>query len=408
MLRTITMAVAGVAIGAGGSADARQASLQGIGVLPGYTRSSANGLSADGSTVVGSCNNGTIADFRAFRWTAAGGIQDLGLLPGGTFAQAHGVNGDGSVVVGRCIVGGITRAFRWTSAGGMQEVVAPPGSFTIAIGVSADGSVVAGTAGVGGVRAFRWTAAGGAVLLPLPGWPGMEAWAISDDGSTIVGESSGVVVPSQPFRWTAAGGTQPLGSLSPSFETHSVGVSGDAAVVVGTFGTLANSHGFKVIPPGAPQILPAPGAFTWSAHDASQDGSVIGGGLSPFPDSEAYLWSADPGNVVLSQHLASLGVNVADWTLSTIQGVSADGRTFAGRGAHTIAPGQTRDEAWIADLGPVCYPDCTEDGQLTIADFGCFQTRFVAADPYADCNGVGGLTIADFACFQTKFVAGCP
>ncbi len=55
-----------------------------------------------------------------------------------------------------------------------------------------------------------------------------------------------------------------------------------------------------------------------------------------------------------------------------------------------------------------CYPDCNGVGGLTIADFGCFQTRFVAGDPYADCNGVGGLTIADFGCFQTAFVAGCP
>ncbi len=62
-------------------------------------------------------------------------------------------------------------------------------------------------------------------------------------------------------------------------------------------------------------------------------------------------------------------------------------------------------------IGPVvvpCYPDCNGVGGLTIADFGCFQTKFVAGDPYADCNGVGGLTIADFGCFQTKFVAGCP
>ncbi len=55
-----------------------------------------------------------------------------------------------------------------------------------------------------------------------------------------------------------------------------------------------------------------------------------------------------------------------------------------------------------------CYPDCNGGGGLTIADFGCFQTKFVQGDPYADCNGVGGLTIADFGCFQTKFVAGCP
>jgi hypothetical protein len=55
-----------------------------------------------------------------------------------------------------------------------------------------------------------------------------------------------------------------------------------------------------------------------------------------------------------------------------------------------------------------CYPDCNGVGGLTIADFGCFQTAFVAGNPYADCNGVGGLTIADFGCFQTAFVAGCP
>ncbi len=55
-----------------------------------------------------------------------------------------------------------------------------------------------------------------------------------------------------------------------------------------------------------------------------------------------------------------------------------------------------------------CYPECTGEGQLTIADFGCFQTKFVAQDPYADCTGDGQRTIADFGCFQTRFVAGCP
>ena len=54
------------------------------------------------------------------------------------------------------------------------------------------------------------------------------------------------------------------------------------------------------------------------------------------------------------------------------------------------------------------YPDCNADGSLTVADFGCFQTKFVAGDAYADCNGDGVRTVADFGCFQTKFVAGCP
>ncbi len=55
-----------------------------------------------------------------------------------------------------------------------------------------------------------------------------------------------------------------------------------------------------------------------------------------------------------------------------------------------------------------CYTDCNTDGALTVADFGCFQTKFVGGSPYADCNADGVLTVADFGCFQTQFVSGCP
>lgn len=60
---------------------------------------------------------------------------------------------------------------------------------------------------------------------------------------------------------------------------------------------------------------------------------------------------------------------------------------------------------WVEGL---CYADCNGDGGLSLADFGCFQTTFVLADPYADCNADGALNVADFGCFQTKFVLGCP
>ncbi len=55
-----------------------------------------------------------------------------------------------------------------------------------------------------------------------------------------------------------------------------------------------------------------------------------------------------------------------------------------------------------------CNADCNGVGGLTIADFGCFRTIFVAGSPQADCNGSGGFSVADLACFQTQFVAGCP
>jgi hypothetical protein len=54
-----------------------------------------------------------------------------------------------------------------------------------------------------------------------------------------------------------------------------------------------------------------------------------------------------------------------------------------------------------------CLADCNRDGVLNVSDFGCFQTRFVAADPWADCNQDGALTVQDFGCFQSSFLQGC-
>jgi hypothetical protein len=62
-----------------------------------------------------------------------------------------------------------------------------------------------------------------------------------------------------------------------------------------------------------------------------------------------------------------------------------------------------------------CYADCNRDGFLSLADFGCFQTKFADRDPYANCNldlnpgsQTNGLSAADFSCFMTKFALGCP
>ena len=70
---------------------------------------------------------------------------------------------------------------------------------------------------------------------------------------------------------------------------------------------------------------------------------------------------------------------------------------------------------WGCPLPPRCDANCNRDFHpltglpiLTVADFGCFQTRFVLKDPYGDCNEDGELTVSDFGCFQTKFVTGCP
>ena len=77
--------------------------------------------SSNGSVVVGYTSNAA-GYYRAFRWTAAGGMQDLGDF-GYTYAVAYGASADGSVVVGEAWNASFEqRAFRWTAAGGLQDL----------------------------------------------------------------------------------------------------------------------------------------------------------------------------------------------------------------------------------------------------------------------------------------------
>src|SRR5262245_21824195 len=79
--------------------------MEGLGALcnapaSAYPYSYAQGVSADGKTVVGYSNNSQGYP-EAFRWTAATGMQGLGTLPGGLFSRASAVSADGSTIVGQ-------------------------------------------------------------------------------------------------------------------------------------------------------------------------------------------------------------------------------------------------------------------------------------------------------------------
>jgi probable HAF family extracellular repeat protein len=220
----------------------------GLGALDFNSNSNAQGVSRDGSTVVGfssiSSNSGVFDDAKAFRWTAKEGIKELKDRQGNTTpAQAKAVSGDGSIVVGQKKTKGKDddEAFIWTKAGGIESLsTAFPNDFSSdALGISTDGSVVVGfhQDSGGNPQAYRWTKAGGLNNLGyLPGAGKISlAVAVSGDGNVVVGESSG-----KAFRWTQSGGMQSVsewltdnGVIATPIISTALGANDDGSVVVG-------------------------------------------------------------------------------------------------------------------------------------------------------------------------------
>jgi len=99
--------------------------MQGLGYLrPGGNFSRANGISRDGTTIVGVSQSGGPGNpTEGFVWTQPGGMAPLPLVPGATYpdSSARGVSADGSVIVGDGgTPSGFGHAVRW-AAGSAQS-----------------------------------------------------------------------------------------------------------------------------------------------------------------------------------------------------------------------------------------------------------------------------------------------
>ena len=410
--------VLGLVLASSGAASiqAQPASFQGLGF------GAARALSADGRVVVS--NNGAGG---VIRWTAPGG--PITLTGTGSWS-AGALSSDGSVIVGQ----EWPEAARWSSPTGVVSQGFGQGytDGSWGTGVSADGQIMVGGMSrqtntwcsilgqfghyLQDTRAFRQTAPDGPLhkLPPLPGYDSCLAHGVSSDSALVVGHSwSGCFSAQQEACvWIGGGQPIPLGFLPGGGKSSASAAAADGSAVVGwstwNSGGVGGTHAFRWTPAdGMTDLGGLAGVHPHSdAADISADGGIVVGICQGGPGpSVPFVWDQAHGMRDLTAVLQGLGLNLAGWTLTSATGVSADGRTIAGNGTN---PGG-HPEAWIAFLGEaVCYPDCNADGTLTVADFGCFQTKFVAGDPYADCNGDTQLTVADFGCFQTTFVAGCP
>ncbi|MFM9995900.1 MAG: S8 family serine peptidase [Phycisphaerales bacterium] len=119
------------------------------------------------------------------------------------------------------------------------------------------------------------------------------------------------------------------------------------------------------------------------------------------------LWTVVGGAANVKDTVENVFVQnpaAGSWTVEVIAAeVVADGNP-ATAGVNDVKYGLVVGGATEAS----CYADCNLSGSLTVADFGCFQGKYVLGDMYADCNASGTLTVADFGCYQGLYVVGCP
>jgi len=326
-------------------------SFQGLGHLTGAPHASvANGVSADGTVVVGvhTIDNGNA---RAFRWTPTSGMV---ALPSSAESVAYAVCADGSAIVGKAKgMYGADYAACWTDSGMVQLPELPGGGYggASAFGISADGAVIVGAdSASNGTEAFRWDSAGIIGLGDLAGGIFQShAFDVSDDGNVIVGWSYSAAG-GEAFRWVPGSGMTGLGDLPDGyFSSVANAVSADGLVIVGRGCSESGQEAVRWMGTGGPLSLgDLPGGTTESeAFAASGNGSVIVGRGTTDSGRAAFIWDTVHGMRSLADVLTQeCGLDLAGWQLESAKCISPDGLIIAGYGKNP--GGET--EAWIARL----------------------------------------------------------
>jgi len=382
--------------------------------------SSAFGVSADGSVVVGRSRNSTGQEI-AFRWTALGGMQSLGTF-GGDRSGAVSVSANGNIVVGWAYdAQGRWRAFRWEN-NQMQDLGTLGGTVSEAWGVSADGSVIVGYAAdsQGRWRACRW-ANGAVTALFGSDWvyPHSWAWDVSDDGSVIVGAEAKYDYNYDFWRLRAFRWRQ--GSKQSFRDGEAFAVSADGTVAAGRYDVIqrdcydeydcyyyiAGEYAFRTTwsnnTYNTQTMRLGNYSFGHSAFDVSADGSIVVG----TSDGKAFRWTQS-GVEDLNVTYANLLTNGS--RLISAFAISRNGRYIVGVGYNGAT---RRDEAFLLDTGSRCTPHngdadnngCIDDADLLAVLFAFGNTGSDLGRVDVNCDGV--VDDADLLTVLFNFGSGC-
>src|SRR5262249_3338932 len=153
------------------------------------------------------------------RWNPDGSGQLLGTLQGATRGMGNGISGDGSIVVGSSDINtGIINLSQvpvvWTASSGLKALeLTTTGS---ANAVSADGSTLVGNVGS---NAVEWTSNSGTWIATVLGLG--SASSVDGDGSVIVGS----IGAGDQFIWTSQNGYM---DLQTYFAEHGIDTHGGA------------------------------------------------------------------------------------------------------------------------------------------------------------------------------------
>lgn|GEM_PF-3957756 len=308
-----------------------------------------NGISADGSVIVGS---DIFSGSPPVRWTAATGAVPLGSISG----DATGISADGSIIVGTGLLSqNQFKPYRWTQDGGATVLTTLPGSIDSRIyGVSADGTIATGFTALSDqyTQATKWIGVDPQPLAFIPGGgTNSMGEAVSADGSTIVGYAATATGQIHAVRWTDTAGLFDLGALG-GFNSLATGVSEDGSFIVG-----------YVVPTStSPEVK----GFIWNGTEGKTDLSLRGMSVVPRAVSsdgslvigytqrngsplEGFVWTPDSGVRDFGDVLRNtygLESKLADWSGLYPWEMTADGRFIAGSGFHDGTL-----EGWLLDRG---------------------------------------------------------
>jgi probable HAF family extracellular repeat protein len=319
-----------------------------------------NGISADGSVVVGTSSSGGQQSAMRF---VSGNYLDIG---GGTGSYAYSANADGSIIAGQGAFPMLgSHAFIWKKVGGYAASADSNGFGASNLsGITPDGLNMCGygfmlSSGNADYHALRMVN-GTFYDLHYLG-TGNQAFAngISDNGSTVVGTSN--TTPNgiyKPFVWKVTSGIQPLPLTHES--GSATAISGDGKIIVGYFNDAADNnipHACLWNSQGFVSLGHLDGNSTYSkANACNGNGSVVVGRSTHFGLSKAFIWTPEDGMLDLQDYLKTKGVTFAPGVeLIEAKGISADGSKIVGTAYNTL--GNSVSFIATVNLNPVAVGD---------------------------------------------------